>query len=365
MDTEFSRPRFEAQPVGGGQINAASIGTSLVSNMATTNVAGGVTLREPIKIDFAAGAKAFKRSRLKKSMVRGFVVSCVISAAVLLSLAAVGVWVNHHFAGRALPYTYVGTMRVGGMSEAQIKTALDARANETIITLQDGGLQHTLRPGQIGASFDTSTASKQAMHGNLQLFSYLSRKRVDVSVTVQDRLVAGYVADRVHRLQTKAKDAYITQDRGKLVIQPELVGFESDPKFITRSIVTALSSMENPVVNVNAVTVRPRVFAADLQDDLERANSMVKAKTGVQYSGVMFRPTEKQKVAWMQTSVSEFDKSVELKFDRLAVRQYVNDIARRYIAEGSAVFDIDEVTTQLVTALNSGASATVQTASAP
>lgn len=363
MDLDFSRPRFRARPlvVTGSQ---KAVMTALPSSVSTPVVpvqaTGGATVREPVKIDFAAGARAFKRSRLKASVVHGLVVAGLIAGVVLALLAAVGVWVNRHYAGRALPYTYVGNMSVGGLSEAEVRALLDERAKTMSIILQDGGLRHVESPAKLGIRFDTATASRRAMHGNLQLLSYLQRKRVEVPVVVDEKAISAYVAQKINGLQIRPSDAQIVKERGKLVVQPEVIGFQSDSSFVARSLKLRLPTMDDVTINANVETLKPKIYASQLADDLERARAVLKAAVSVRYMGATYKPTDKQKFDWLRINTSSFDGSPQITFDKDSVRKYVTKIMTPSGATSHPdALDVDRATVQLLASLTSGASSIV------
>lgn len=363
MTLGFLRMRNRARSVvvGGVSQHTLEVASSMASQVvAVPQATGSVEFKTSLQIDFAAGAKAFKRSRLKHSLMRAFVVSCILTALVLGLLAGMGTWLNHRYAGKALPYTFIGGVSVGGLTQNEIKQVLDSRIKELTVTLQDGGLRRQVSLSELGVKFDTIAASQAAMHEDMQLLSYLVRKHIEVPVTVNSRYLEGYLADNIHNLQAKPVDAAIVKSRGKLVLQPEQFGFKSDSEFVARAITSALTELRDPLVNVNVATLKPKVYAAQLQDDFESTQALLKTAITLRVSGSNYKITEKQRYDWLQLKSSSFDGTPEVSFDRGAVRAYVSTIARRNTADGKQLaFDVEQATDKLLTALASGASAVV------
>jgi hypothetical protein len=97
-----------------------------------------------VKLDFAAGAKAYRKYRTRSGIFRGLKIAASISMVLVVIMGGFGYWLNHKYAGRALPFSYVGGMSVGGLTQTEIKQALDNRTKELKVTFIDGGLTRTV-----------------------------------------------------------------------------------------------------------------------------------------------------------------------------------------------------------------------------
>jgi hypothetical protein len=342
---------------------------ALINELTAGRTAPAVTL------DFAVGAKAYKKHRAKSGIFRGLKVAASICMVMIVVLGGFGYWLNHKYAGRALPFSYIGGLSVGGLNQAQIKEALDNRTKELKVTFVDGGLTRTVPASMFGATFDTATASKQIIPA-FNPFAFLDRRSMDIPVTIKDYQVDGYMRINVHPGQTKPSDATIIKDKTKLAVKPQVLGFRSDPKFAADSIRRGLASLSSPVINVNAVTLKPTIAATDLSDDVIRANKLLSTNITIAYGRSMNVVTPAQKLSWMQFDTASGGKDIQINFSRSLVRQFVVDLAKKYqtpapvlpeavaTADSTAVAapvtpvepidNIEQVTDAIVAGLNSG-----------
>ena len=326
---------------------------------------------QPTPVDFAAQAKVYKRKHLKQSMLKGlFVFGCVLLAAMIL-LAALGYYLNQRYAGRALPYTYIGSISIGGLTQAEIKTALDNRAQDLQVTFTEGGLTRTVSASDLGADFNTQKASEQAITG-FNPFSYLAKRTLTVPVDVNERYVDGYLRMHVANMQTDAKNAEITKSKKDLVIVPETNGFRTNTAYVKEQLQKSLATLEPATINLSAATDKPTITQADLQDDIDMARKLIATNVGVRAYNTVIRPTEEQKLSWLDMKPIPGSSEVQVGFSQTKVREYVFEIAKKYNAEpvaeqavtnpdgtktvqagknGSVVANIDEVANNLYQSL--------------
>lgn len=326
-----------------------------------------------VKLDFAAGAQMYKKKRSRMSIFRGLKIAAMFGIVTVVALGGFGFWLNNKYAGRALPFSYVGGVSVGGLTQSEIKQALDARTKELKITFVDGGLTRTVPASMFGAQFDTETASKQIIP-DFNPFAFLDRRSVTVPVKVNDYQVDGYMRINIHPGQTKPSDATIVKDKTKLSIKPQVSGFRSDPKFVADAMRQSLGGLTSPVINVNAVTLKPTIASTDLSDDVERANKLLSTNVTIAYGKSMNVITPAQKMAWMQFDSTNGSKDIRINFSRSLVRQYVVDLAKKYqtpvatvaptatdpaaapvpVTPIEPIDNIEQVTDAIVAGLNSG-----------
>lgn len=383
MDYDFRRPHrrtsaarqlapsFAAAQPHVVQASAMLVGSSSASVATQAPAQTGLVPAEIKHLDFASGAKAHKRRVMRTGILQGFAISLYIMAGFACLLAAGGFYVNHKYAGRSLPFTYVGDMSIGGLNEAQIKAGLDARASDMQITFIDGGLVRKVPASQFAAKFDTATIAYQATHRKFDPFAYLNKHRYDAPVTINERQINGYLTTTINSTKTASESARLVIEKNKLKIVPETQGFRTNPQFVTDRIKVALTSMTNPVINVNAVTIKPAVYATDLEDDLARANTLLNAAIVLQYGKTNIKPSFEEKLSWLQIAETPNADNVTLTFSKALVRQYVVAQANRFQAssganatgadtmtlvtqKGTVINNIDEAADGLVGALNSG-----------
>lgn len=331
-----------------------------------------------IKLDFKKGAKVYKKRLVFGAFYTGFKVAATLTMITVFILGAFGIWLNYKYAGRALPFSYVGGISVGGLTQSEIKQALDARSKELKVTFIDGGLTRTVPASLFGANFDTETASKQSI-SSFNPFTFLDRRTIEVPVKINDFQVEGYMRLNVHPGQTGPSDAQIVKDKTKLAVKAPIMGFRSDPKFVANNVRLGLAGMQSPVVNVNAATLKPKITEADLADDVIKANNLLGTNITISYGRYVQVITPAQKMAWVEFNESGGAKDVQISFSRSLIRQYVLDLAKKYqkpalvvtpvavtdptavaapITPTEVIDNIEQVTDAVVAGLNSGQTTT-------
>ena len=384
MDYDFRRPHRRvsvARPLAPSfaatQPHAVNVtmSTASTSSAAPATVGAGTTPAKKETLDFSKGAKAYKKRILKESLLHGFAISVYVLAGFTALLAAGGIYVNHKYAGRAIPFTYIGEISVGGLNEQQIKEALDLRVKEMQITFVDGGLTRTVPISQFAVTIDTAAVAHEATNEKFNPFAYLNKRRLEASVVVNERQVNGYIATTINPTKTQSENAKIVIEKKKLVIQPETQGFRTSPQFVNDRLKLALSTMSNPVINVNTVTLKPDVYATDLEDDLARANTLLNTTVALQYGKTTIKPSLDDKISWVQITETPGSNNVAISFSKPLIRQYVLAQAGKFQAggitannaadsatlvtqKGTVIDNIDEATDGLVAALNNGTAVT-------
>lgn len=286
-------------------------------------------------VDFAARAKAYRRSQIKHKALKGVMVFGIVILLIVLALGVIGYVLNERYAGRALPYTYVGDISIGGLTQPEIKAALDKRAEEIRVTLTEGGLVRDVPISEFGPQFDTQKASEQAITG-FNPFSYLTKRSFSVSVQVNERYVDGYLRMHVAPTQTDAENAEIVKAKKELVIVPETYGFRTNTKYVTEQLNKQLATLQDPTVSLSAVTDRPAITQADLQDDIDTARRLIATSVGIKAYNTIIRPSEDQKLAWLEIQQIPGTNEVQLQFSQTKVREYVFEAAKKYNKEAVA-----------------------------
>lgn len=338
-------------------------------NQSTISTGATLTreLNVPKPVDFITGARAFKKSQMINNLTRGLLDALYIILAFALVIMTTGVLISWKYHGRALPFTYVGDVAIGGMNKQQIIDTLDARFNNMQITLVEGGLVRQVPISQFNIKADTTALSNQVIQKRVSPFSYLNWQRYDVPISMNDRIVAGYVARVINPSQTKSTDAQLVIDKNKLTIKPALVGFQTNPNFIAEQIKLALSRASTPNISVNSVTIKPKVYASDLTDDLAQANTMLQTPVTIKYGYASIKPTFAQKLSWLKIDQSSGSKNVGLDFSQGLVRAYIIDQTNKLqkdvnLTTGNtvAIDNIDEVTDGVIAALKNGSTSDQQ-----
>lgn len=378
MDLEFTRPRHRAaaaRPSAPSYAVAHQNTISAMSPVASVLQQAAVpttTTNQPVKqVDFKSGAKAYRKSRTFESLAHAFALSVYILIAFAILLAAGGVYVNKKYTGKALPFTYIGDISVGGLTQAEIKSALDTKVKAMQITFIDGGLTRTVPISKFAATVDTDAASKQAIVQKFNPFEYLGKRRYVAAVTINDRQLTGYTDLILNVGKTPSANAKIVADKNKLVIMHEVLGFKTNPQLMSDKIKVALSNINDPIIRLSNLNYKPQVYSTDLEDDLSRANTMVNSAIVIEYGRSVARPSLEQKMSWLQIAEIPGSDNVSLSFSKTLVRQYVLDLAKKYqgqtldpakvanpasvmaiTQQGNVINNIDEATDEIVRSLN-------------
>ena len=92
------------------------------------------------------------------------------------------------------------------------------------------------------------------------------------------------------------------------------MGFRTDPSFVAERIRTGLASMQSPVINVNAATLKPKVAVDDLTDDVVKANKLLSTNVTINYGRTVTVITAAQKLAWIQFENTNSNKDIQISF---------------------------------------------------
>ena len=320
-------------------------------------------LNIPMPVDFATGARVFKKSQMVNNLTRGIFDALYIILAFVLVIMAGGALISWKYHGRALPFTYVGDVAIGGMNKQQIQDTLNARFGSMQVTFVEGGLVRKVPLSQFEIMANTAALSDQVIQKRVSPLTFFNWQRYDVPITMNDRIVTGYVQRIINPSQTKSTDAKLVIEKNKLTIQPALIGFQTDPQFITKQIRLALSRASAPDISVNSATIKPKVYSSDLTDDLAQANTMLQTPITIKYGYTNIKPTFAQKLSWLKIDQSSGSKDVGLDFSKGLIRAYIIDQTNK-IQKGLgdsttykvAIDNIDEVADGVVTALKNGSS---------
>lgn len=323
----------------------------------------------PKTIDFERGAKEFRKKRLLNSLVKGATESLVIVAIFVCLLTIAGVLINGRLQGKSLPLTYVGDVYIGGKTKEQIKAILDDKYDQMLITFSEGGLRRQLRLDQLDIKMDTAALAEKAVPKHSNPLAFLNWQRFEVPIKMSDRYVGGYVERRINASQSDSEDARIVLDKNNVAIQSEIVGFKSDSKFIIEQLRYALANARPPIIDVTAVTAKPKVKSMDLTDDLARINTLLQTPINIKFGYSYIKPTIKQKMTWLSINEQPGSKNVSFDFSVGLIRSYIIEQVKRYqpdktivtpegetqqVSSGIVVDNVDEVANSVAMALKTG-----------
>ena len=365
-------PRIANYQGNFSSVTASKVGFGYVAMPQTThrNFNTGYSANEE---EFKARAKQFKRSQIKSKILKKLAILGIFISITVIILAVVGLVLNNRYAGRALPYSYIGDISIGGLTEAEIKSLLDKKANKTVITLTEGGLTRYVKPIEFSTKFDTEQASKNAMVG-FNPFNYLTKREFNVPVSIEEKQVDGYIRLYVADKQTNSENADIVKQGKEIAIKPEVQGFRTSTTYVTKEIEKQLSLMRNPVVSLSAEYDQPDITSEDLKDDLKRASDLVNTDIALKAWNTKITPKLEDKINWLNIKKVQNTNDVVMEFDQAKVHEYIFGVAQKYNKEkidetlalneqgqqyikagekGQKVKDIDKLANDFYNALNS------------
>lgn len=369
MDTDFARPRYRAVPkfsLAQDSLAANKMQTSTISVSASTNI---YTSTAPKKIDFSTGAKAYKKKYQLAGLYTGIVRSLYIILSLILVIIAVGAVANYKFSGKALPFTFIGDVSVGGLNKEQIQQKLNAKYQNMTVTFVDGGLVKSVPLSKFYIKPDVKSASDTAIPKRFNPFLFLNWQRQEVPIKIDERVLSGYIQTSINHSKTKEQDASMVIEKNKLVIMPETPGMQTDYRYISKQITNSLAKVSEPVINVNTTTVKPKVLASDLGDDLTKANALLQTPISLKLGYSTIRLTDKQKLSWIKLNQTPGSTNVDIEFSKGLIRAYILELAAKYsnvsqntpvdsqittIQNSLAIDNVDEAVDSIVSSLNKG-----------
>lgn len=349
MDKSHNSPRLNAYQ-------------SSFSGSATTTTNGGfgyVGMPQTPRRDFGNGssateeefkirAKEFKKSQLKGKIIKKLVIFGVFLGIIILALGTVGLVLNHKYAGKALPYSYIGDISIGGLTAAEIKTALDLRAQETMVTFTEAGLTRQVPVNEFSPNFDTEKASKAAIVG-FNPFNYLTKRNFSVPVSIEENQVDGYLQLNVADMQTTTLNAELIKSKEGILIKEERKGFRTSTAYVVEQLKKQLSTMQDPVISLSAAYEQPQITAEDLKDDLENANSMISTDVSLKVWNSKISPSKEDKIDWLDIRQVQGTNNIVIEFSQAKVREYVFGVASKYsFDKEDEVIAVDEAGSQYI-----------------
>jgi hypothetical protein len=333
VDKSHNRPRISSyqNPLGGSATTQTNGGFGYVG-MPLPSRDYGQDAPCATEQEFQIRAKQYKKSQLKSKLLKKLVILGIILGLIVVIAGSLGLALNHRYSGRALPYSYIGSISIGGLTAAEIQAALDTRASKTVVTFTEAGQTRQVPISEFEPKIDTQKAAQNAIVG-FNPFNYLTKRNFTVPVEIDETQVDGYLRLNVANKQTPSNSAEIIKDSNDITIKPETYGFTTSSAYITQQIKEQLSQMQNPVVSLSAAYDRPQITAEDLKDDLENAKAMVATDVSLQVWNTKISPTVKEKLSWLDVKQISGTNNVNIEFNQAKVREYVFGIADKYTYE--------------------------------
>lgn len=292
-------------------------------------IVGQDDLAKP-SINYAVNASAHKKFVASKAIYNVLFTVTILLLFITASLGGLGVYLNAKYVGKALPFAKIGNVSVGGMDREQIKALLGSTSQNLTITFVDGGLSWEVPATSFNPEYDFDTAIDQTIAKRFNPYSFLLKTQVPVSATANERQVSGYLRQNITHMQTRSEDAYIMKGTDSVIAKPEVLGFSANPAHVTDQINSALSLMTDVTIKMNSVGVRPNIYTADLQAEINRANTLLDTPVSVKYAGTSVSPSKKQKLEWLQINQIAGSAYYTYDFSKPKIREFVVGLAQKY-----------------------------------
>jgi hypothetical protein len=360
VDKDFARPQYRAARKVSLVRTPLAMETapSTVFEYAHTNKYQ--TTANPKKLDFSIGAKAHRKSHFKEGLYNGVVKSLYVTLSLTLLIVVAGLGINWKYGGKALPFTYVGDIPIGGLSKQQIQDKLNQHYQGMKVHFVDGGLTKTMPIENFYVVKDTKKIADQAIPKRFNPFMFLAWQRLEVPIKLNERALSGYMRMNINNSKAKAEDAEIVFEKNKLVIKPDTPGTQIDSEYAAVQIKNSLSRGVEPFINVNTAPMRAKVTVLDLADDYEKVNSMINTPIAIKIGNNTIKPNQKQKIAWMNMRQDANTKSVNVDFYKGLVRAYLVESVSRFYGindknnKKAEIQNVDEVADAIVSAMSRG-----------
>jgi hypothetical protein len=379
MDINFRRPAYhgvDVQLLAVQKIATPNIQTNEIQTAINESITVVIPKRIPEPIDFALNARLYRRKLLAERWTRRLSIVMYGLLALAVILAVVGFYVDHIYRGRALPYSYVGSVAIGGMSEAQVITALRQQESQLTIRFTDGGLATTIPVSKLGIEFNIQQLADQITHHSFNPFYYLSVHHFAASPNFTGNQLSQFLNQYVNNTKTAPENAVIIKTKSGLAIKPELQGFQANIDYLSKNILSKTADLSNSTISVNTVSTNPQIYRSDLAEQLSKGNTLLKNPVTIKYRNTVITPSLQDKLDWLQITQVPGTTSDSLTFTPALVRAYVLAQANKFqqhissssaqlpgqtvsTYQGTVINNIDDVTNQIVQAMNSSAPAVV------
>jgi len=379
MDINFRRPAYhgvDAQLLAINKIATPNKQTNEIQTAVNESIAGLIPKRIPEPINFELNARLYRRKLLAERWTRrlSFILYCLLALTVILAM--VGFYVDRIYRGRALPYSYIGSVAIGGMSEAQVITTLRQQESQLTIRFTDGGLTTTVPASRLGIEFNVQQLAAQITHHSFNPFYYLSVHHFAASPNFTGNQLSQFLKQYVNNTKTAPENAAIIKTKSGLAIKPELQGFQANIEYLSKNILSKVSDFSNPTINVNTVSTNPQIYKSDLAEQLSKGNALLKNPVAIKYKNTVITPSIQEKLDWLKITQVPGTTSDSLTFTPALVRAYVLAQANKFqqhisnssaqtpdqtvsTYQGTVINNIDDVTNQIVQAMNSSTPAVV------
>jgi vancomycin resistance protein YoaR len=221
----------------------------------------------------------------------------VLAAALLFIAAAAALFAfRQTYDDKIYPGVYVAGVELGGMSEAEAREALEARAAEiessrAYLDALDRHWAPTL--AELGATVDVESSVAQAMaigreeEGRARVDSVLESLREDtwlpLTIDLSQSELEAWAVEVDEELGIRPHDAEMVIENGSVSIIPEVNGTVVDVAELQQILQTSIARLEAPTSHLPLVDFEPRTFASDFEPSRKQLESALAEPITLEY----------------------------------------------------------------------------------
>ncbi|CAN5779430.1 VanW family protein [soil metagenome] len=221
----------------------------------------------------------------------------MLAAAVLFIAAAAALFVfRQTYDDKVYPGVYVAGVSLGGMSEAEARQALEARAAEiegsrAYLDALDRHWAPTL--AELGASVDIEASLAQAMaigreeESKARVGSILETVREDtrlpLSIELSQSELEAWATGVDEQLGIRPHDAELIVADGAVSIIPEVTGTIVDVPALHEILVNSIARLEGPTSYLPLVDFQPKTYSTDLEPSREQIEAALSEPVTLKY----------------------------------------------------------------------------------
>ncbi|MDD7465587.1 MAG: L,D-transpeptidase family protein [Actinomycetaceae bacterium] len=252
-----------------------------------------------------------------------------------LALLGMGAYIGYFAVGhRALPGTYVGSVKVAGLTQEEIAQRL-ALANDSKVNISGTGVHTTSATlTDMGFSFDPQAIASETMAANKVWWKYgaalFNKTTVQPELEINHKVASAFAAG----LTNGKADAVAPVDpRIEFKGEKFVIKHGSDGKGVS---VTSLMEPANELVSTlrnvdftaTITPVAPLLKEADLKEKLDAANNLIAPTITIKGADETFTASPSDKAAWVDANAA----TPTLNAD--AVKAWVQSQANNFKVEG-------------------------------
>ncbi len=274
----------------------------------------------------------------------------VLAVAILGLIAATSLYgFRFKYDDNVYPGVNVSGVSLGGLSEADARSELEAEANriESTRAYFDYGSQHwapTL--AELGVSVDVDTTLANAMQvgreadGNARLSSSIDTLRqtttIPLEISVSTDALEAWALDVDDQLGIRPRNASLVVENGATVLTEEANGTVVDLESLQQIVDQSVRSLTAPTAPLPVEDFLPTVYAADLQNAKATLDQALAKSVAVKWDESTWEIPAAEFGSFVSIAVdqdSSGSEAVSIEIDKRGLANYLNDLVSDSVAK--------------------------------